>query len=248
MNIIYLWVAIEVVLILYALYNIRKVITAYAEDKKVYYYTSDKLENVLAKVYGKSKILSFIVSEMMIFYYSLFGWFIKKKSFKDTSEYTYHKESMYSAFFGVMVILMFIETPIVHFLLSLWNENMAWVVTGLTVYSLIWFIGDYKAIKHYPIRVTKSQLLIRIGLRSKVDIECNNIDTISQSVKDDEEENYEKLLLMGELVSQPNLYISFKEKVQVKGLFGMKKEVDKIALCVDEPSVFINEVLNKEKE
>ena len=54
----------------------------YREDKQVYYYVSDKVERVLTQVYGEYKILSFLVSEMMIFYYALFGWFVKKSLLK----------------------------------------------------------------------------------------------------------------------------------------------------------------------
>jgi len=44
-------------------------------------------------VYGERKILSFLVSEVMVFYYALFGWFVKKKSFDNVSEYTYIKKT-----------------------------------------------------------------------------------------------------------------------------------------------------------
>lgn len=47
---LYILAAIEVLLVLYALYNIKKLITTYREDENVYYYISDKLENVLEKV------------------------------------------------------------------------------------------------------------------------------------------------------------------------------------------------------
>ena len=237
---------VEVVFIIYALYNIKKIITIYRKDTQIYYYPSDKVESVLTQVYGERKILSVLVSEFMVFYYALFGWFIKESSFTNSLKFTYHKETMYSIFFWVLFILMVIETPIVHYFLSLWNENVAWVVTGLTIYGMVWFIGDYKAIKHYPIRVTKNYLFIRIGLRIRIDIKLTNIDSISSSVKEEEKEDYENALLMTKLVSESNVYLVFKEKVKIKGLFGMEKEIDKVALYVDEPSRLI-EYIKKEK-
>ena len=128
---LYVWAMVEIVLILYALYNIKKIITIYREDKQVYYYISDKVEGVLTQVYGEYKILSFLVSEMMIFYYALFGWFIKKNSFENVSEYTYIKETMYGVFLWVIFISTMIEVPVVHYFLSLWSVTVAWVVTGL---------------------------------------------------------------------------------------------------------------------
>ncbi len=236
--ILYLWAAIEIVLILYTLYNIKKVISLYKSDTKRYYYTSDKLENVLIQVYGKHKIISFLVSELMVFYYAVFGWFIKKKSFEDVGEYTYSKDTMYGVLFWVIMGVSLIEVPVAHFFLSLWSETVAWIVTGLTLYGMVWLLGGYKAIKYSPIRISEETLWVRIGLRSKVDIALSNIETITSSVNDNEEELYERLLVMTTV--EPNIYISLKNKVEIVGLFGMRKEVDKIAFYVDDCNGLVN--------
>ena len=239
--ILYIWAIIEVVFIFYALYNIKKIITIYHDDRQVYYYSFDKLENVLTQVYGKAKIIYYLIFEMKVFYSALFGWFVKKNSFKNVSEYTYSKDTMYGVFLWVILIITMIETPIVHYFLSLWSMKVAWVVTGLTLYGMVWLLGDYKAIKHTPIRVNETHLFIRIGVRSKIDIVLSNIDTISAHVKEEEKEIYTALVLMPTV--EPNIYITLKEKVSIKGLFGSRKMVDKVALYVDEPKDFLNDAL-----
>jgi len=243
---LYVWAMVEIVLILYALYHIEKIITIYREDKQVYYYTSDKIEGVLTQVYGEYKILSFLVSEMMIFYYALFGWFVKKNSFDNVSEFTYIKETMYGVFLWVIFISTMIEVPIVHYFLSLWSVTVAWIVTGVTLYGMIWLLGDYKAIKHMPIRINETHLFIRIGVRSKVDIALSNIDTISSNVKEEEKESYKHLVLMTTV--DANIYITLKEKIHIKGIFGSKKGVDKVALYMDEPRLFSDAILNKKSK
>ncbi len=229
---LYFWAIIEIVLILYALYNIKKIISIYKKDKTRYYYPSDKLENVLTQVYGKHKIVSLMVSEIMVFYFALFGWFIKKRSFEGVLEYTYSKETMYGVLFWVIMGVSLIEVPVGHYFLSLWNETIAWVVTGVTLYGMIWLLGDYKAIVHYPIRLSANRLYLRIGLRAKVDMDVTNIETLTSRVDDEIKEEYEHFLLMTTV--EPNVYISLKECVEVIGLFGMRKEVDKIAFYVDD--------------
>ena len=212
----------------------------------MYYYTFDKIEGVLTQVYGEYKILSFLVSEMMIFYYALFGCFIKKKSFDNVSGHTYIKETMYGVFLWVILISTMIEVPIIHYFLSLWSVTVAWVVTGLTLYGMIWLLGDYKAIKHMPIRINETHLFIRIGVRSKVDISFSNIDTISSNVKEEEKESYKLLVLMTTV--DANIYITLKEKVNIKGILGSKKGIDKVALYVDEPSLFMDDILHKQSD
>jgi len=235
---LYLWAIIEIVLIVYALYNIKKIISLYRKDKTRYYYPSDRLENVLTQVYGKGKIVTLMVSEIMVFYFALFGWFIKKKPFEDIAEYTYSKETMYGVLFWVIMGVSLIEVPVTHYFLSLWSETIAWVVTGVTLYGIIWLLGDYKAIVHYPIRLSANRVYLRIGLRAKVDVDVTNIETLTNSVSDESKEDYEPLLLMTTI--EPNVYISLKECVEVVGLFGMRKEVDKIAFYVDDYDGFID--------
>jgi len=244
--ILYIWAMIEVVLILYALYTIKKIITMYRNDRQVYYYSFDKLENVLTKIYRKPKIIYYLISEVKVFYYAFYGWFAKKNSFKNVLEYTYIKETMYGVFSWVIFISTMIEVPIVHYFLSLWSVTVAWVVTGLTLYVMIWLLGDYKAIKHMPIRINDTHLFIRIGVRSKVDIALSNIDTILSNVKEENKESYTHFVLMPTV--DANIYMTLKEKVYIKGILGSKKGVDNVALYVDEPSLLMDAILNKKSK
>ena len=105
---------------------------------------------------------------------------------------------------------------------------------------MIWLLGDYKAIVHYPIRLSANRLYLRIGLRAKVDVDVSNIETLTISVDDEIKEEYEHLLLMTTI--EPNVYISLKKRVEVVGLFGMRKEVDKIAFYVDDYRGFVDKL------
>ncbi len=243
MELLYVWAFVEILLTLYALYKLKKLVLAYKEDNHVYYYAFEKLENTLIQVYGKPKIIQYVISEIRVFYYAFYGWFVKKKSFDNVSEFTYIKETMYGVFLWVIFISTMIEVPIVHYFLSLWSVPVAWVVTGVTLYGMIWLLGDYKAIKHMPIRIDEIHLFIRIGVRSKVNIALSNIDTILSNVNEEEKESYKHLVLMTTV--DANIYITLKEKIHIKGIFGSKKGVDKVALYVDEPRLFMDDINNK---
>jgi len=68
----------------------------------------------------------------------------------------------------------------------------------------------------------------------------SNIERLTSSVDDEIKEEYEHLLLMTTV--EPNVYLSLKERVEVIGLFGVRKEVDKIAFYVDDYGGFVNKL------
>lgn len=154
--------------------------------------------------------------------------------------FTYHKTTQYPAFFWVMFISTLITTPVFHFLLMQWNEVIAWVVTGLTIYGLMWLYRDYTVIKHKPIVLLEETLLIGIGIRWKVDIDVSNIESIETSVSEEVEEEYTNISI---LATEKNIFINLHEPIVVEGIFGIKKTTSKIALYVDEADILREKLL-----
>jgi len=154
--------------------------------------------------------------------------------------FTYHKTTQYPAFFWVAFISTLITTPLFHFLLMQWHEVIAWVVTGLTIYGLIWLYGDYSVIKRKPIVLLEERLLIRIGIRWKADIDLSNIKSIESSVSEEVEEEYTNISI---LATEKNIFINLHEPIVVEGIFGITKTTSKIALYVDESNKLIEKLL-----
>ncbi len=149
--------------------------------------------------------------------------------------FTYYKTSQYTALFWVIFISTLISTPVLHFLLMQWHEWIAWIVTGLTIYGLIWLYIDYRAIKHNPITLLDNILHIRIGKRWKADVALSNIKNIESFVSEEMETKYTELTILNE----KNIFIDVHSPIEIEGTFGIMKRTSKIALYVDEPSLFI---------
>ena len=150
--------------------------------------------------------------------------------------FTYHKTTQYPALFWVMFVSTVISTPVFHFFLMQWHEWIAWIVTGLTIYGLIWLYRDYSVIKHKPIVLLDETLLIRIGIRWKVDVDLSNIESVESSVSEEVEEEYTNISI---LATEKNIFINLHEPIVVEGIFGITKRTSKIALYVDEVDIFI---------
>ncbi len=65
---------------------------------------------------------------------------------------------------------MLIEMIALHTLIWLWVLGLAWVVTVLNLYGILWLLGDWRAVCLRPILVEKDALIVRIGLRWAVQV------------------------------------------------------------------------------
>ena len=236
---LYLIAMIEVGFFAYLVYRIKKIITVYKSERDNYYFKEDSLYAAVGNVIGTNMIIRLIFSETSVFFYAFLGWKLKKSDTSKGTLFTYHKTIQYGILFWVIFVITIITAPVLHFLLIQWHVSVAWVVTGLTIYSLIWFCGDYNIIKHKPIVLLENKLLIRIGIRWKADIALPNIQNVESIVSEEEEKAYTNLTL---LVHEKNIFITLHEPVRIEGMFGIMKTTSKIALYVDEPYGFIEKI------
>ena len=237
---LYLIAMIEVGFFIYLAYKAKRVIAVFKDERDNYYFADEALHASVAKVFGTHMILKFLFSEISIFLYAFLGWILKPYTSKGTL-FSYHRTTQYSVLFWVVFISTVITTPIFHFLLMQWHEVIAWVVTGFTIYGLIWLYGDYRVIKHKPIVLLEETLLIRIGIRWRADVKLSNIKSIESSVSKDFEEEYTNISI---LAFEKNIFITLYEPIVIEGIFGITKRTSKIALYVDEVDVFKKDILN----
>ena len=237
---LYLIAIIEVGFFIYLVYRIKKVIAVFKTERENYYFTDEALHASVAKVFGAHRILKIIFAEISIFLYAFLGWMLKPDTTKGTL-FTYHKTTQYTVLFWVIFVSTVIATPVFHFLLMQWHEVIAWGVTGVTIYGLIWLYGDYSVIKRKPIVLLEERLLIRIGIRWRADIDVSNIESIETSVAEEVEEEYTNMSI---LANEKNTFMTLYEPIEVEGIFGITKSTSKIALYVDEQNKLIEKLLN----
>jgi len=230
---IYLFAILEGLFFIYFVYKLNKIIVVYKVNKNKYYYPDEALHYSIEKIFGTHPILKILFSEVSLFLYAILGWKLKVDSSKGDLFY-YYKTTQYIVLFWVIFISTIFTIPVFHFLLIQWSPVIAWIVTGVTIYSLIWFIGDYYMIKNKPIILTDSQLIIRIGSRWSTDIDLSNIKTIKISTSDTPEE-YEIL----STTNETNTLMDLHKPIEIKGLFGFTKITSNLVLYVDEPHKFI---------
>jgi len=173
--------------------------------------------------------------EIAVFYFGFISW---KKRIFSANEFTYHKNSgTISVLLGFMLVII-IETYVLHILLLKWSSIAAWIATGLSIYSGIQIFGFLKSLFQRPILIDNGKLYLRYGIMSEAIIDIKNIASVEISSSDlTINESTRKLSPLGELDSH-NFLITVHKENTVHGLYGIKKSFKTIAFYVDDKEKF----------
>ncbi|GAA0713062.1 hypothetical protein GCM10009430_04270 [Aquimarina litoralis] len=227
---------IELGIITLILLKIRKTIQVYrlAKNSSPDFFTI--LKKTCSDVFPK-KISAVLAMEIAVFYYGFISW---KKKIPRENEYTYHKDgNSISIFIGILMIVI-IETFVLHKMILKSNPSIAWIIGIISVYSFVQIFGFVKSITKRPITIDGEMLYIRYGIMSEITIPISDINVIefpSSSVVFDKETR--RLSPLGELDSH-NILIRLKEQsIGTKiGLYGIKRNFKAIAFYVDKKEEF----------
>ena len=226
---------IELFIIGTILYNGRKVFRAYAAEKKkgVVKGFVEVVNEATHMAYGKGPFANALATEISLFHYAILGWGPQIEAPK-TNRFTYHKDNGYYAFLAVALFALVVETAVLHLLLIQWSSVAAWILTGLSIYSLFFVFGDLNAIRKRPVYVKDGNLNLRIGLRWRVTIPVAEIESIALRTPDKEKEEFANLIVAGEA----NTVLTFKSEIEARGLYGIRKKFNTLAIYLDQKQEF----------
>lgn len=180
-----------------------------------------------------------ISSEASLFYYTLAGW--SKPHELEENEFTYHQKSGYKTLFILVLFLLPVETFVIHLWLSSFSSTAAWIMTAISIYSLFFVFGDRNSIRHRPISVNEEALQLQIGIRWNTEIPYDQIAKIELREGDETAEQFANLATYG----YGNVMLILKEEMTLRGIYGIKKTTDRIALSIDEKDLFVKKVNEK---
>ncbi len=237
----FLLAPLELLAVGYLIYKVRKVTLEHRSNARNSKDFMVNLRKSLYTTFGENKAADIMATEVSFFYYAFFGWG-KTKEMGNEQAFTYHKTCGYSWVVGVFFFLILLETFSLHLLISQWSITAAWILSALSVYSLVFLFADFNAAKKRPILVLEDHLNIRIGLRWWVNIPFDQILYIEKGYAwKDKKEGYVNASLMG----SENIMIILKEPMKMKGFYGISKNVTKLALSIDNKDEFYTLIQKK---
>ncbi len=181
----------------------------------------------------RSRVLGDVLTtEVMLLYYA----FRKRERDGEASgAFTVHRTSTYVHVLVGIGMALIMETVAVHFLVRLHSPALAWVLTLLSLYTLLWLIGDYRALVARPIRVTASHLRFRYGLRWEGDVPLDAVKEVELLPPPMGPTPKEKGRLVVSLPGGANLKLLFERPMDFLGLYGRRKAITELRMRVDEP-------------
>lgn len=237
--------ALELIVLAFVLSKFRTIVQNFHAAKQSEIYFTDALAVSVKQALGNLPGLGIILTEFSLLYFAFGGWF---KQFVNRNAnhipFSYHRKSGYAAILGALSMVIISETIALHLLLQHWSLLAAWILTGLSIYTFFWLLGDYQAMRLHPIILGQELLYLRIGLRWQAVIPLTEIAGIQKfNWRERKADDCLHLSVFGD----PRLVIHCKRTVLAKGLFGIKRKVNRIGLSVDDEKLFLEE-LNKRVE
>lgn len=227
---------LELTLLATVVWRTRGIVRAYRAARRQEPYLIDALETSVQATFGRAPAVTLLITELTLISLAFFGWFMRFRPLSPRDRaFTYHRTSLYLAIFFALLVLIGLETLALHLLIQRWSPLAAWIMTGLSIYSVFWVIGDWNAIRLHPILLSDTVVYLRSGLRWKVTLPLTDIVAIDKPQRADAKaSDYLSFALAG----PPQLVLVLKEAVRVQGLFGMTKEVRRIGLFLDDVVAF----------
>ncbi len=227
---------LELSILTFVIFKIRRIRQAYNQIRNASGYTKERtdfhstllqsLEGVLPR-----PIAILLVSEISVLYYGFINWTSVKQHKK---QFSYHKESGTLALFGAIILIMLVECCALHFLLNKWNPIVAWIISGLSIYTCLQIFGIARSMPKRLTEITDQHLILRYGIFSESIIPLSTIKSIEISGRDLDKENKKECTLspLGGLDAH-NMIIHLHSEGIIKGLYGMTKPFTTIAFHID---------------
>ncbi|MBD3638931.1 MAG: hypothetical protein HUJ25_16375 [Crocinitomicaceae bacterium] len=226
---------VELAALSFVFVKIRQIRKAFANNPEMDFYTALK---DATHQFLPSKVAVPFATEIAMFYYALIHW----KSVKiREGEFTYHQNSGTPALLFALILIVGVELFAVHLLLVNSFPVLAWVFTGLSIYSAVQLLAFGKSLLKRPYKVLEDELVLHYGILGEAKIDYQQIIAIRAFEKEVDDQSHKRLSPLGKLDSY-NVLIELKDELRFTGLYGIKRKADKLLVFVDDKEQFIAEV------
>lgn len=234
----FLFPVVELTVLSVILWRVRKAVLVFREQENA---RGDFYELFLESaraVLPNERVAQIFTTEVSMIYYALFAW----KKNKNTG-FTHYKKSGLLALLGAVIFIILIETFVLHLFLMRWNEVVAWVLFGLSLYTGLQIFGHIKALTKRKSFIQDGYLFLKYGLFGDTRIPIDQISKLEKTRKKFESGDLKvrQLALLGELEGH-NLILHLKETQQLQSAYGITRPYDVLMLNMDDLDRFCLEL------
>lgn len=187
-----------------------------------------RLADSLEEIGVPRRVARILTTEIATTGLALTGWF--RRAPRDG--FSVHRTHVSLAMHAVMVLLIAVETLALHLLLARVTAVGAWISTGLSIYAVLWVIGDAHALRLGRIRIEHDQIVIEVARRWAAVIPRRVIAAVHR----------ETAVRPGALdlaIETPTVMLELSAPVTARGPFGLTRSGARVALTIDDPEGFV---------
>jgi hypothetical protein len=154
--------------------------------------------------------------------------------------YTFIVHSSSDMTYAAMVVglLTLLEIPLLHLLLSTWSPLAAWIISGLSVYVLLWVIGLANSARTFTSSISADALQLQRGLHWHLSSPLANIVAAevipAGSATAGETQATDLLHAAGSNGAAVRIRLEFAAPVRKHALLSAPREVDGVTFQVPE--------------
>lgn len=151
-------------------------------------------------------------------------------------ELSHHRSSGYGVVVGILLMVAGAELFGIHLLLVRWSATAALLHVLISLYGVVWLLGDYRALRARRHRATDDGLEIRVGLRWSLDIPWEAVAGVRKAFgpRPDELDGYLAAVPLGSI----QYLLTLARDVEAVGPYGITRAVRRVGLSVDDRNRF----------
>lgn len=202
--------------------------------------------NVIDQHIKSTPFIKIICTEILMFYYAFASWRKKQEVYPFT--FTLHRNSSLIATQIMLIHSIVLETIVIHWWIHERFAILSIILLLLNIYSVIFLIGNLQAIRHNPIHMNGKNIYISFGLMKRIKIDLENIEKIMDDPEVLERKRSKNTI---DFISRdfenasPQLILKLRKPTKAIMLLGKEKEYEFVAIRLDEPVRFKNELLKR---
>ena len=197
----------------------------------------ERIERIVAGVVAVPSLARAVAYELAIVAGALFGW--RWKAAESPGAFSHHRSGTYGTFVVGIVLVMLFEAVPVHLVLWRSRPSLAWLLTALSAYGIVWLAGDARAFAVRRTRVTDETIDLAVGLRASAAIPRAAIARVSAPTAADLERKDGVARALAMKSDAPTVAIETREPVEVRGPYGIRRRATLILIAPDGAGRFL---------
>lgn len=200
----------------------------------------DRLTAALRREFGAYRVVDALAYEIGLLYYALGGKPAVGLTASD-EPHAYHEKIGLRQVYLVALLVGGAEILVVHLVAAAYSTKLAWTLTAIEFYGVVWVLGLIRSVADLPVVLAKDGLQVRFSVVYSIFVPYAEIESIRRTglhAIDRRASGY----LNCSFLETPICVLRLKNARMARLPYGMQKRVSEIGLAADKPAEFLTQL------